>query len=518
MRIGRYIRISNKEQRKGLERQLFELERCVLGLGADLEDSPLYVDVESGRSRKREEFQRLYRDVELKAVDVVVAYRVDRLARDLEVSAKLYNLFEKTGVRLYDFQKGDFVNFSNPEEWESYAQRAVSAEAESRKLSKRIQSGYEFARHSSKAGSKPPWGYIRNKETERYELDPELEKAARDTVATVVRTGNFQRSCRQIAKRWGKQWQPHTLRKWISNPVLRGHTGYAHQGRTWGEVKRDTHPDHAIISEAEYQAIEALIAKRRLYWGANYNREQRHPLGGLAFCGRCGTRMCITASDYEENGQKVFYFSCRERVQRIKPENVCTLNRSLRVDRLEPVVIQGLVQAAAGIVEVAETPITPAKPPRLVELEGMLSRLNQMGNEPALQSSKDQLRVEIAALQAAMVTPQIEGFSESKELLLALFGDPLFWQTMQSKERRVAFTSLIERIVIDVVEVDTGELTKRGKARQRLDWMIQIELKPALQARYQVPTAVLGLPPRGSQHRRPRNPESNSEDIQPLPE
>ena len=510
MRIGRYLRISNKEQRKGLDRQLFQLERCVLGLGGELEDSPLYVDVLSGRSRARPEFQKLYADIESKSIDAVVAYRVDRLARDLEVSANLFNLFERTGVRLFDFQKNGYVDFSNPEEWESYAQRAVSAESESRKLSRRIKSGYEFSRHSAKAGSKPPWGYIRNKETERYELDPELEKAVRDSVATVLRTGNFQRSCRQIAKRWGKQWQTHSLRKWISNPVLRGHTGYGHQGRSWSEVKLNTHPEHAVITEAQYQDIEALIAERRLYWGANYKREQRHTLGGLAFCGRCGTKMCVTASDHEEGGEKVYYFSCRDRAHRIKPENVCTLNRSLRVDLIEPAVITQLVQAAEGIVDVAETPIVPVKPPRLIELETLLTNLNRLGNDPALQASKSQLRAEIASLQASMITPQLEGFSESKALLLSIFGEPLFWQTLKPQERRTAFNALIERIVIDVEEVDTGAVTRRGRPKLRLDWLIQIELKPALQARYQVPMVQISCAPRGSSRKPSGTPESNS--------
>ncbi|MBW4463989.1 MAG: recombinase family protein [Pegethrix bostrychoides GSE-TBD4-15B] len=514
MRIGRYLRISNKEQRKGLDRQLFQLERCVLEMGGELEDSPLYVDVLSGRNRSRPEFQKMYRDIEARTVDAIVAYRVDRLARDLEVSANLFRLFESTGVRLYDFQKMGYVDFSNPEEWESYAQRAVSAEGESRKLSKRIKSGYEYSRHLSKAGSKPPWGYIRNKETERYELDPELEKAVRDSVATIVRTGNFQRACRQIAKRWGKQWQPNSLRKWISNPVLRGHTGYDRQGRSWGEVKRDTHPEHAIISESEYQAIEELIAERRMYWGANYKREQRHPLGGLAFCGRCGTKMCITAGGDDDNEDKIFYFSCRERVHRIKPGEICTLNRSLRVNLLESAVISQLVQAAEAIVDVAETPIEPVKPPRLVELEALLTNLNRLGNDPALQASKSQLRTEIASIQAAMVTPQLEGFSENKALLLSIFGEPLFWQTMKPPEKRVAFTSLIERIVIDVAEVDTGETSRRGRPKLRLDWSIQMELKPALQARYQVPTVQISCAPRGSPCKPPGNPESNSGDIQ----
>jgi DNA invertase Pin-like site-specific DNA recombinase len=145
MHIGRYLRVSSTEQKKTLERQQYSLELAVIKLGGVLEESPLFVDVQSGRDNDRPEFLKLVQAIETRSIDVLVAYRVDRLARDLETSAWLGKLFERTGVKLYDFQKEGYVDFSNPEEWESYAHRSVAAESESRRLSKRIRSGFEFS-------------------------------------------------------------------------------------------------------------------------------------------------------------------------------------------------------------------------------------------------------------------------------------------------------------------------------------------------------------------------------------
>jgi len=475
LRIGRYLRVSRKEQSKTLERQLFSLEQTVLKLGGDLEESPLFVDVQSGRESDRVEFLKMVRAIETHSLDILIAYRVDRLARDLEVSARLYKLFERGAARLYDFQREDFVDFSNPEEWESYAQRGVSAEAESRKLSKRIRSGYEFSRHKGKAGSKPPWGYIRNPETEKYELDPNLAEAVRDSIKILLSKGNFQESCRIIAERWGKQWQPNSLRVWICNPVLRGHTGYSHQGRHWGEIKFSTHPEHAVLTEQEYQQIESLIEERRQYWGAN-GRATRHPLGGLVVCGRCGTKMCVTLGHTTPTGRKNLYFSCRDRVHRVKPD-ICTMRRSLRVDIAEDLVIDKLIQARETIATLGQTPTQPAKSPELLRLENLLVGLNRLGDDPSLWGSKDQIRAQIAQIRASEGSVD-QTIAESRELLLSVFGSRAEWEVLKLDEKRHLFRALVDRVVVDVTETDTGEVSKRGNPKQIVNWQIDVILKP----------------------------------------
>ncbi|MBD3882458.1 recombinase family protein [Phormidium tenue FACHB-886] len=479
VRIGRYIRISNREQRKGLERQLFQMERLVERLGGELENSPLYVDVKSGRDPDRQEFKRFCKDIESKAVDIVVAYRVDRLARDAQVSLRLADLFESAGVRLYDFQGDRFIDFANPEDWEGYAQRGVSADAESRKLSSRIRAGYEYSRHKGKAGSKPAWGYIRNPETEKYELDPALADAVRDSVKIVLASGNFQRSCRQIARKWGKQWQSNSLRKWISNPCLRGHTGYGHEGRRWREVRYNTHPEHAVLTEEQYQWIENLIQERRLYWGKN-RKAERHSLGGLAYCGRCGTKMVITAGGQPDDEVPIFYFTCRQRAQRIVPGEPCGMKRSLSLSVLEDYTIQQLTAAAGQIATIAQATIVLPKSDRLLELEALLNGLNKLGSSSMLEASKAQIRAEIAALttQSSEITAEV---GENRELLVSIFSDPLTWQTLSKAEKSAIFRGLIDRILISMEEVPTGEMSRRGNPKMRIDWTVEFHLKVGLQ-------------------------------------
>lgn len=480
MRVARYIRVSNREQKKGLERQLFRLEQCVGQLGGSLEDSPLYVDVQSGRDSDRPEFLKMLSALEGNELDVIIAYRVDRLARDLAMTARLYRLFEAGTARLYDFQRESYVDFSNPEEWESYAQRGVSAEAESRKLSKRIRSGFEFNRHKGIANSRPPWGYIRDSEAGTYKLNPELAPAVRDSVQIVLKERNFQRACRKIARRWEKQWKSNSLRKWIQNPVLRGHTGYGWSvdgGCTWSEIRYNTHPDEAVMSEADFESITNIIAENRQYWGTNSQKNApRHPLGGLVYCARCGSKMAITLGSVRSDGTKLHYFSCRERVQWQKPEK-CSMNRSLPVQRVLDEVIQRLLEANGLLADVAGQVIEMPKPPELLELEALLRNLERLGNNRALQSSKDELITQIAALKSSHRGISGE-MTSNRTLLSSMFRDPLFWQTLKPDEQHQVFSSLVNRVIVDCQEIDTGQISKRKRPIIEVSWDFEIYLKP----------------------------------------
>ena len=143
MNIGRYARISTAENRKALDRIHFTMEQAVLSLGGRVEDSPLWTEVMSGTRRDRPEFLKVREAVESRRIDILVTYRVDRLARDGEFSLAFGRLLEKTGVKLFDCSRGDFIDFSDPTQWESFATQSVRAEAESRVLSSRIRAGKE---------------------------------------------------------------------------------------------------------------------------------------------------------------------------------------------------------------------------------------------------------------------------------------------------------------------------------------------------------------------------------------
>jgi hypothetical protein len=114
-------------------------------------------------------------------------------------------------------------------------------------------------------------------------------------------------------------FQGHSsLTVWLRNPVLRGHTRYdtlvskgldsagrkAYSGRKPLKdmlVARDTHPDQALMSDSEAEAIEAILAGNQKIgaWGTQSNR---YPLSGLIRCADCGGRCKSKSTRVLANG------------------------------------------------------------------------------------------------------------------------------------------------------------------------------------------------------------------------
>jgi DNA invertase Pin-like site-specific DNA recombinase len=74
-----YLRISSKDQKTDSQRQ--SILEWLARNGYDLDQVDWYVDVESGRTMKHPEFDRLQTDIFAGTVKTVVVYKIDRIAR-----------------------------------------------------------------------------------------------------------------------------------------------------------------------------------------------------------------------------------------------------------------------------------------------------------------------------------------------------------------------------------------------------------------------------------------------------
>ena len=187
--------------------------------------------------------------------------------------------------------------------------------------------------------------------------------------------------------------------------------------------------------------------------------------------------MCVTSANRQADSP-VFYFSCRERTQRIRPEPVCSAARSLRMDALEGCIVQQLCAAAGSISDYAVQEVEAPKSPRLLELERLLSELERLGNNPALESSKAALRLEVSQIAAGERFDR-SGTEAARETLESAFSDPTVWRSLKDDEKRAVFRDLIQSVTVDYAEVEIG-LTRAGLTKYRIDWTIDLEFAPKL--------------------------------------
>jgi len=269
-------------------------------------------DTCSGSTLDRPGIERLRLLLRQGAVDVVVAYAVDRLSRNQNQIGVLFDEVEQAGAQL-QFVTEKFEDTATGKLILSV--RAFMGEVEREKIAERTMRGKAERARSGKmpqATGKGIYGYSYNQETGHREID--------DSQMLVVRR-IFERfcsgdSCNRIAVQLnrdaipsfsGKKWHPLTIRRMLMNETYTGRTVYrktrAESVRSNQDGKKHrrvvTRPESewidvpgatpVIVSSDTFVAAQKILGdpQRRLV-----GRPTRHyRLRGRVRCLACGTPM-----------------------------------------------------------------------------------------------------------------------------------------------------------------------------------------------------------------------------------
>jgi DNA invertase Pin-like site-specific DNA recombinase len=249
------------------------------------------VYVDRGRSAfdptaKRPAFDRMQADVEAGAVDVVVSYKLDRLARSVAGFADLDRFLQQHGA--------DVVLATQPIDTTGASGKllrnvlAAFAEFESELKSERI--GGAMA-HKARAGLPHPGGTrLFGYTSDRSELVKDEAALIRQAAKRVLRGDAMY----AIAQDWnerglvtpvGNEWKPQVLGRLLRNPFLAGlreYDGEVIEGSWPAVLDRETHTE--LLAYLDDPARRTSDTTRR-----------KHLLAGLLTCGACGA-LLVTRS------------------------------------------------------------------------------------------------------------------------------------------------------------------------------------------------------------------------------
>ncbi|MEP0911773.1 recombinase family protein [Leptolyngbya sp. GB1-A1] len=491
-----YARVSKREQSEdshALEQQQNRLTQA----GAE----EIFTDVESGRNDDRAQFAKVMELVRAKRVGKVIVTRIDRLGRSLPSLSASLDDFRESGVALQILDGGFDINTLGGKTLANIM--GVLAEMESDMVSERSRHGWRYLRQR-KVAMNPPFGY--RKVNDRHELDREpllcllemkpdaevivdgLSRAdvARRLIESFLTAKSLRQAIRLFNERYGIQQFSHTrtiaagfetqglfqrspsgLRKWLLNPVLRGHLIYFADDPDRREVHYNTHPDHRLISDDEFTQVERILEMNREQRGFG-TRSPIYPLSGLIRCGRCGASCYANKSAPDaQHAQTYLYYYCRA-----ASAGACSQTNYCRVDAIESEVIAALLAKAAAIAEMADVPTGQQSSisPELLQLQEQLAGLERLGFNPALEAAKQDIRIQIEALQRQS-SAESEYQSELVELLSAV-GDARYWETLEPDEKKSIYRQLVDRVTIQPFP-DQPPATKL----RPLQWDIQVTLK-----------------------------------------
>jgi site-specific DNA recombinase len=451
MRVG-YCRVSTREQgdeTNALEQQTARIEKagCVL----------IFTDVESGRSDKRREFNKMLDLCKQQRIKEVVVTRIDRLARSVITIHRCLKTFEECGVELVILDAP--TDASSPFGWFSITQMAGLAEFESRLLSSRIKHGIAYFREQKKASPQAPFGYTRI--DEKYIPDLSLHKSgkpcwdiARETIDYFL-TGNatLRSAINHCFLAYDKKWTQAGLRYWMTSPVLRGHTVYGRRGNDYKPenwiIHENTH--QPLISEARYRLIISRLEENRhkYNYGSNKNHDRVDPLVGQIFCGCCSNRCFLLRGRNDTSPIRV---RCKKHEN--LGESFCTNSKSTHLNKIVHEVDATLITRCQELQSytISNVDIKDEDNPELVARQEQLKALKKLPQNLIIQSAIDQTLLEIQTIkQRGITVSQIN--LKLINTLVTCFADKAYWDSLSASDKKAVYKELI-----DSVKVLNGEI------------------------------------------------------------
>ncbi|SEO69664.1 Site-specific DNA recombinase [Paenibacillus sophorae] len=318
MKCAIYARISTKreEQKNSLQNQIALAEHIAKEYGFTVVERYIDNGISGSGFKNRSEIQRLLADAKRKKFDVVIAKSVSRLGRNTLNSMQLADQLERIPVRL--ILPEDSYDTDTSKSRLMFNLKAILAEDENAKLSERIKLGLQAsAREGSRRVSVPPFGYMVNPVTNKYEVDEVAAPVVREIFRLYHHRGwGMFKICNFLMRKGvptpratagaanaGTRWQQNTIKGILNNPVYVGKLVFRREETTGTlaeselyKVRRkieadqqivtdDAHP--ALIAEEDFIAVQELMKKR----GKHKSNGKESLFSYIVKCSDCGSGM-----------------------------------------------------------------------------------------------------------------------------------------------------------------------------------------------------------------------------------
>lgn len=347
LRAALYVRVSTEEQANegfSIQAQLADLHRYAEIHNIEIVEQ--YVDEGySGKSIEgRPHMQRLLKDSRQGKFNVVLVYRIDRLARKLKDALEINDEFERNGVQLVSINEN--IDTTTPMGKMVFQMVGSIAEMERNTIVGRVKMGMTERAKQGKFNGGICLGYDSVNKTlvvneEEAAIVREIFNLAEQGLGYKAIVGHLNGKGYKTKKR--NAFSVNGVKDILSNPIYIGKVRF-NQKENWSEKRRKgqnkeyivVDGEHeAIISEEQWERVQNL-RKKRSYKPSR--SEKPFILSGLLKCPMCGYGMVPGYSQGSE-GTRYRYYVCGQHHN--KGKTVCKAN-SIRADIAEQEVLSHL--------------------------------------------------------------------------------------------------------------------------------------------------------------------------------
>jgi len=328
-----YARYSSHAQKDiSIEQQL---EKC-LGLAGEfgIHVIETYSDrAVSGRTDKRTGFQRMMKDAQRGGFRYVIAWKSNRIGRNMMEALINEARLQDMGVRIL-YVEEDFDDTAAGR----FAARSMMNVNQfySENMAEDIIRGlYDNAANCMVTNGQLPYGYVADK-TLHYAVDEAKAEVVREIFKRVADDEHLIDICNSLNARGlrtqrGKPWGRSSFNKILSNERYRGIYIY-------GDVRIENGIPRIVSDELFYKVQEAIKTKSNPRGRHRENGD--YLLTGKLFCGKCGSPM-TGISGTGKNGSLHFYYTCQKR----RFEKACD-KQNVRRDDIEYQVAKAIMDYA----------------------------------------------------------------------------------------------------------------------------------------------------------------------------
>lgn len=347
-----YNRCSTEEesQKDALVKQIQESKDCVSEQGWELVDA--YVEAKSGTTIKgRNEYNRLYQDLETDKFDIIVIKSQDRLMRNTKDWYLFLDRMQRNRKRLYMYLDRKFYT---PDDALITGIKAILAEEYSRELSKKINNAH---RNRQKEGR----SFVFTNQTYGYRKLPDKSIAVDEREAEMIKmiyelsANGYGTHCSAeilyqsgYRNRKGKRLTSSQIRNIIRNPIYKGTIVQNRQHYDFESKRVYKNPQSEwIVHENAIPAIVDEDLFRRANHGLDARRQEanrggiyikgsnpgRYDLTGKILCGLCGNPFYRTVR--QNKGGKVTEWKCCNYLQNGRKKSQLRRDQIRKVEKEE---------------------------------------------------------------------------------------------------------------------------------------------------------------------------------------
>lgn len=225
----------------------------------------------------RPEFRKMLREIEHLRPDYIVVDTIDRFTRNVEDGFRMIREISATGVKLYSIESGEAVDFADYASWREFAQNLMDAEAERRRIARRIKKSYDDRRaRGVLLGNRVPFGLVRGGTRNEPRAIPDEEPLLDDGMSPA-----------EIVREMDKRVVSGETLRDVGAWIMLTTKGCRRSIRSMGNYKHLLQHPLMVPSGLRSAQTQAQIDARLSGNAAKRQRTFDHPMTGVACCPRC---------------------------------------------------------------------------------------------------------------------------------------------------------------------------------------------------------------------------------------